>query len=149
VTNRGLQSGITVAAEDNMTPQELRDRTMALALAVFRLTRPLMREPSSRHVANQMFRAATSVAANYRSACLGRSPREFAAKLGVVREEADETAFWLEFSDQAGLAVGSAGVAILAEARELAAIFSAAYRTSKAKLAAQKVARDRKVSHNQ
>jgi four helix bundle protein len=116
---------------------------MAHALAVFRLTRPLMREPSSRHVADQLFRAATAVAANYRSACLGRSPREFAAKLGVVREEADETVFWLEFSDRAGLTVGPAAAAILAEARELAAIVSAAYRTTKAKL------KDKKPSSNQ
>ena len=112
---------------------------MAQALAVFRLTRPLMRTPSSRHVADQLFRAASSVAANYRAACLGRSPREFAAKLGVVREEADETVFWLEFSTQASLAAGPESAARLAEARELAAIFAAAYRTMKAKLKKSKL----------
>lgn len=76
---------------------------MAYALAVFRFTRPMMGEPSSRHVAQQLFRAATSVAANYRSACLGRSRQEFVAKLGVVREEADEVLFWLEFASLSGL----------------------------------------------
>ena len=121
-----------------MTPQELRDRTMAQALAVFRLTRPLMQEHSSRHVAHQLFRAATAVAANYRSACLGRSPQEFAAKLGVVREEADEVVFWLEFGQQSGLIAGPATADCLAEAHELYAINSAAYRTAKARAAEKK-----------
>jgi four helix bundle protein len=143
LTNRRRQLGSAVAPEADMTPQELRDRTMAHALAVFRLTRPLMREPSSRHVADQLFRAATAVAANYRSACLGRSTPEFAAKLGVVREEADETVFWLEFADQAGLTTGPTTAAILVEARELTAIFSAAYRTTKAKLKKKKASNNK------
>ena len=36
------------------------------------------------------------MAANYRAACRARSKPEFVAKLGVVEEEADESAFWLE-----------------------------------------------------
>lgn len=125
-----------------MTPQELRDRTMTHALAVYRLTKPLMQPPSSRHVAHQLFRAATAVAANYRAACLGRSRQEFVAKLGVVREEADEVVFWLEFARLSGLAGGPQTAGLLAEARELAAIVSAAYRTSKSRLA------DKKLSNN-
>ena len=118
-----------------MTPQELPDRTMAHALAVYRLTKPLMTAPSSRHVAHQLFRAATSVAANYRSVCLGRSPREFVAKLGLVREEADEVVFWLEFARQSGITGRSETAELVSEACELAAIMSAAYRTSKSRLA--------------
>jgi len=112
---------------------------MAHALAIFRFTQPLMQGPSSRHVAQQMFRAATAVAANYRSACLGRSRQEFVAKLGVVREEADEVVFWLEFAQQSGLTAGPDAVGLLAEARELAAIMSAAYRTTRATTAPKKL----------
>jgi four helix bundle protein len=36
------------------------------------------------------------VGANYRSACRGRSRAEFISKLGIVEEEADESAYWLE-----------------------------------------------------
>jgi four helix bundle protein len=36
------------------------------------------------------------VAANYRSACRGKSKPDFIAKLGTVEEEADESGFWLE-----------------------------------------------------
>jgi four helix bundle protein len=42
-------------------------------------------------IANQLMRSASSVGANYRSACRARSTAEFIAKLGVVLEEADES----------------------------------------------------------
>jgi four helix bundle protein len=35
-------------------------------------------------------RSGTSVGANYRAACRGRSKAEFISKLGTVEEEADE-----------------------------------------------------------
>ena len=126
-----------------MTPQELRDRTMTHALAVYHLTKPLMQMPSSRHVAHQLFRAATAVAANYRAACLGRSPQEFVAKLGLVREEADEVVFWLEFAGLSGLAAKPETAELLIEARELAAIVAAAYRTSKSRLPNRKLEKNR------
>lgn len=130
-----------------MTPEELRERTMRYALAIFRFTRPLMKDAVSRHVALQGFRAATAVAANYRSACLGRSTAEFIAKLGVVREEADETAFWLEFLSRSGLSATVECDLLLDESRELANIFGAAYRTSKARYAAQKLSGKRPSNH--
>ncbi len=57
--------------------------------------------------------------------------QEFVAKLGVVRGEADEVVFWLEFGQQSGLVDRSVTAALLSESRELAAIVAAAYRTSK------------------
>lgn len=105
---------------------------MVFALAVFRFTRPMMLDRLSGHVALQLFRAATAVAANYRAACLGRSRAEFIAKLGVVREAVDEVVFWLEFADRSGLTSGPAVATVAAEARELAAIIAASYRTAKA-----------------
>ena len=46
------------------------------------------------------------MAANYRAACRGRSKAEFVAKLGVVEEEADESAFWMELIIEAELLQG-------------------------------------------
>ena len=46
-------------------------------------------------IKGQLVRAGTLVGANYR-ACRGRSTQEFVAKIGIVEEEADESAFWLE-----------------------------------------------------
>jgi four helix bundle protein len=120
-----------------MTSKELRDRTMRLAVATHRLVSPLFRDFQTRHAAIQLFRASTSVAANYRAACLGRSRREFVAKIGTVREEADETVFWLSFMDEAGI-VPSAAMRETArlkdEAQQLARIFAATYRTARKKL---------------
>jgi four helix bundle protein len=120
-----------------MTKQELKDRTMDFALEVWRFTRPMNSNLDTPHIGHQLFRAATSVAANYRAACLGRSRPEFAAKLGVVREESDESAFWLEFFQRTGIAPEPRTTKLLAEAHELAAITAAAYKTTKETLEAE------------
>jgi len=76
----------------------LQDRTKNLALRVARLVATLPNMPFGRTIANQIIRSATSVAANYRAACRGRSRAEFIAKLGITIEEADESLFWLELA---------------------------------------------------
>src|SRR3954452_24524895 len=75
---------------------DLKARTKQFAVRVMKLVDSLPRTIQGRVVANQIIRSATSVAANYRAACRARSRAEFIAKIGVVEEEADETAFWLE-----------------------------------------------------
>ena len=47
-------------------------------------------------------RSATSVAANYRVACRGRSNADFIAKMGIGEEEADESLFWMELLAEGG-----------------------------------------------
>ena len=51
---------------------------------------------AGRTVGQQFVKCSTSMAANYRATCLGRSKAEFNAKLHIVLEEADECVFWLE-----------------------------------------------------
>ncbi len=115
-----------------MTPEELQERTFTFSLQVHRCARPLLKNPEARHPAQQLIRAATSVAANYRAACLARSPAEFLAKIGIVREESDEALYWLKFILQAGVAGASTeGLTELAgEADQLVRIFAASYRTA-------------------
>lgn len=91
-----------------MTQQELQERTLVFALAVFKFIRPLFRDAETRHIAQQLLRCSASVGANYRAACLARSSREWRAKLGVVPEEADEAFYWLEFLRRADLRPGNA-----------------------------------------
>ncbi len=79
-----------------MTTGELKARTKEFALRVIHLVGALPNSLKGRAIANQIMRSATSVAANYRAACRARSRAEFIAKIGVVEEEADETAFWRE-----------------------------------------------------
>ncbi len=79
-----------------MTPEELKTRTKAFAVRVIRLVDALPRSLAAQVVGRQLLRSATSVGANYRAACRAQSRAEFAAKLSIVVEEADETLYWLE-----------------------------------------------------
>jgi four helix bundle protein len=81
----------------------LKKRTKDFALRVIRLYRSLPRTAEARVLGTQLLRSSTSIGANYRAACRGRSRAEFIAKLGVVLEEANETVFWLELIAEATL----------------------------------------------
>jgi four helix bundle protein len=79
-----------------MNKDELKARTKRFALRVLKLVDALPNSKSGRAIGGQLIRSGTSVGSNYRAACRGRSRAEFIAKIGVVEEEADESAFWLE-----------------------------------------------------
>src|ERR1700690_3788408 len=76
--------------------EALKPLTKDFALRILRLYRSLPRTDEARILGKQLLRSSTSIGANYRAACRGRSRAEFIAKLGIVLEEADETVFWLE-----------------------------------------------------
>jgi four helix bundle protein len=79
-----------------MNPEESKTRTKKFALRVLNLADQLPRGFKGRILSDQIARAGTSAAANYRAACKARSRAEFIAKRGVAEEEADEVQFWLE-----------------------------------------------------
>jgi len=79
----------------------------------------------------QLLRSGTSVAANYRAACRSRSRAEFVSKIGVVVEETDESAFWIELLADAGIMKKERLAELLKEAQELTAIFTASRQTAK------------------
>ena len=103
---------------------DLKARTKQFALRVMKMVDSLPRTIQGRAVANQIIRSATSVAANYRAACRARSRAEFIAKLVVVEEEADETAFWLELIIDSALLTKARIDPLLTEAGELVAIMA-------------------------
>ena len=76
--------------------EKMRERTKQFALLVIALCDKLPNKESARVINRQLLRSATSVAANFRAACRGRSKAEFYSKICIVVEEADETQFWLE-----------------------------------------------------
>jgi four helix bundle protein len=110
-----------------MNPRDLKERTKQFALRVMRLVDALPNTPKGRAVAGQLVRSGTSVAANYRAACRGRSKAEFIAKIGIAEEEADETALWLELIFEDKLLPERKVRALLNEANELTAIMAASY----------------------
>jgi four helix bundle protein len=103
---------------------ELQERTKQFALRVLKLVDALPGTAAGRAIANQLIRAATSVGANYRSACRARSRAEFIAKLGIALEEADETLYWLELVRDGKLLSESKVSLLLKEADELTAILA-------------------------
>jgi four helix bundle protein len=113
-----------------MDKHELLARTKSFALRSLKLVDHLPRSASGRAIGNQLVRSATSVGANYRAACRSRSRAEFAAKLGVVAEEADESVYWLELISEGKLLPEAKVKDLLKEANELTAIFTSARRTS-------------------
>jgi four helix bundle protein len=111
--------------------EQLLDRTKKFAVRTVQLFRSLSRAPEAQVLGKQLLRSGTSVAANYRAACRSRSRAEFVSKIGVVVEEADETAFWIEFLADAGIIKRERVSELLKEAQELTAIFTASRQTAK------------------
>jgi len=105
---------------------------MAFGLAVLQLIDKLPETASGQTVGRQLAKSATSVGANYRSACIARSRAEFIAKLGVVVEEADEAVYWIELICRGHLLVERDVGAVWNEAIELRAIFRRSLGTARA-----------------
>ena len=79
-----------------MNEQEFKDRTKQIALRVIRLAEFLPKTSSAQIIGKQLLRSATSIGANYRAACRGKSGADVLHKLSIVEEEADESLYWLE-----------------------------------------------------
>ena len=114
-----------------MTRKELEDRSMAFAVAVTELCEELRRKPIAWNTAGQLLDASTSMSANYRATARSRSRAEWIAQLGGVVEESDEAVHWLEFIVASKMATPQRVEPLLAEAKELRAIFSASAATSR------------------
>lgn len=114
-----------------MTNDELKQRTKQFALRVVRMVDALPRKTSAEILGRQLLRSATSVAANYRSACRAKSRPDFISKMGTVEEEADESAFWIELVGEGGIVETAKLTGLLREANELTAIAVASIRTAR------------------
>ena len=67
-----------------MNREELMDRLKQFAHRCVKLALALPNTPLGSHIRGQLIRCSTSVASNYRAACLAQSKAHFAAKLSVV-----------------------------------------------------------------
>ncbi len=115
-----------------MTPAELKQRTMDYALRCVKLAGALPKGSVGDPIARQLVRSATSVAANYRASCRARSRADFVSKMGIVEEEADESLFWIEFGVKAGLTRSSRVTGLLNEGNEIVAIVATSRKTARA-----------------
>lgn len=111
--------------------KDLKIRTRDFGLRVIRLVDALPRRKSTTVIGNQLLRSATSVGANYRSACRGRSRAEFISKLNIALEEADESLYWLELLTEAKLLPATQLLGLIDEANQLVAILTTSTKTAR------------------
>ena len=117
-----------------MDAVELKARTKQFGLRVIKLVEALPGTKTANIIGNQLLRAGTSVGANYRSACRGRSKAEFVAKTCISIEEADEALYWMELLIEAGIVPKERLNDLMQEANELTAILTASVITAKSNL---------------
>jgi four helix bundle protein len=121
-----------------MDEQAFKQRTQRLALQVIELVDTLPRNRTADVIGRQLLRCATSVGANYRSACRGKSTADVLAKLAIVEEEADETIYWLELLVQAKIVSRDKVQPLIKEADEIVAMTVASIKTlRKSKIASR------------
>jgi four helix bundle protein len=114
-----------------MTEIEMKQRTKAFALRIIKLASTLSKDFVGRRLGDQLLRSGTSVAANYRAVCRARSRADFISKLGIVEEEADESALWMELLIESNLVPQRRLAKLLDEANQLTAIVVASRKTTK------------------
>jgi len=116
-----------------MDREELIERTKEFAQRCVKVATTLPENASGKHIRGQLIKCSTSVAANYRATCLAQSKASFIAKISIVLEETDETAFWLEFIIDEKLLKKNQVEPLQREAEELTAIFAASRKTASTK----------------
>lgn len=116
-----------------MNAEQLRSRTKQFTLRVMNVVAALPDNAQGRVISYQLMKSGSSVGANYRAVCRSRTRKDFINKLGVVIEEADESAFWLEVISEGNLLDAKLVGPLLREANELVAIFTAARKTARRK----------------
>jgi four helix bundle protein len=112
-----------------MTKQELLQRTKSYALRVIKVVQALPRNDVATVLGKQLLRAGTSVGANYRAACRGRSVADFIGKLKIVEEEADESLYWMELLVESSILPQRRLAALMGEGDEIVSIVVASIKT--------------------
>jgi four helix bundle protein len=116
-----------------MNREELIKRTKTFAHRCVKVATTLPENALGKHIRGQLIKCSTSVAANYRATCLSQSKASFIAKISIVLEETDETAFWLEFIIDEKLLKKNQVEPLQQEAEELTAIFASSRKTASKK----------------
>ncbi|MFC1676324.1 four helix bundle protein [Planctomycetota bacterium] len=114
-----------------MNKNELKERTKQFAHRCVKLSLAMDGDYLSKHIKCQLIRCSTSVAANYRAACISQSKASFVAKLAIVIEEVDESCFWMQFIIDEQLMKPEKVKPLLEEGKELTAIFVSSRKTAR------------------
>ena len=116
---------------------ELEDRIVQFAARCVKVCAALpAKAVGSTGFSDQLFRSATSVAANYAEACEAESAKDFVHKLKIAMKELSETRIWLKIIGESEYIDGSKLAGLIGESKELSCILSASVTTTKKKIGA-------------
>jgi len=116
-----------------MTEQEFKDRTKQIALRIIRLVESLPNTNTAQIIGKQLLRSATSVGANYRAACRGKSTADILHKLAIVEEEADESLYWLELLIESEIVTEKKLSVLVSDINEIVAMTVSSIKTLRSK----------------
>jgi four helix bundle protein len=114
---------------------ELKKRLKLLAVNTAKLCMKLPSNAANKVYIGQILRSSSSSAANYWSACRGKSTPDFINKLKTVEEELDETMFFYEMLAEFNPSFRSDLRKLYKEANELLSIIVASIKTANNNLA--------------
>ena len=112
-----------------MDEKEFKNRTKRLALRAIKIVGALPNGYVAETIGKQLLRSATSVGANYRAACRGKSIADVVHKLSIVEEEADETIYWMELLIEAEIFPETRLATVISETNEIVAMTVASIKT--------------------
>ncbi len=112
-----------------MDEKEFKNRTKRLALRAIKIVGALPNGYVAETIGKQLLRSATSVGANYRAACRGKSIADVVHKLSIVEEEADETIYWMELLIEAEIFPETKLATVISETNEIVAMTVASIKT--------------------
>lgn len=113
-----------------MKGDNIANRLLDFGASVIDLLKILPSNRVGRHIADQLFRSATSGGANYDEARRAQSRRDFAHKVSIAAKEMGEAAYWLGLVHRSHLVPESSVIGILIEANELVAILTSSAKTA-------------------
>jgi four helix bundle protein len=120
-------------AENGRMKGDLRERTKDFALKIIRLYSELPKHGEGQVIGHQVLRSGTSVGAHYREANRAKSNPDFISKLEGGAQELEETVYWLELLEEAGICLEERLRPLKEEADELMAIFVTIVRKTKSR----------------
>src|SRR5438093_6948539 len=106
-----------------------KQRTKQLALRFIDIVDALPKRRTADVLGRQLIRSGTSIGANYRAACRGKSSADVIAKLRIVEEKADESAYWMELLIESELLPEARLSELLQESNEISAMTVVSIRT--------------------
>ena len=99
--------------------KDILDRSKAFAVRILRLVRTLPKDAVGRHLADQLFRSATSVGANLHEADMADTLKDFCHKVNIAQKEAGESVYWIDLIRDSKVLPSSRLSGIQQEAEEI------------------------------